>query len=798
MPTTHYSIPEYPNPSIPNSSIQIHHPNHYAKQVHNTKRRTPARNGCHAQLPDVLRVAPAVPDGRQRRRFRANKTKVTASPAAGPYGGTVNLSATLTTHGSGNTPISGQIILFTLGGTSVGTATTNSQGVATFSNASLGSRNAGTYAGAVGASFAGNTSLAADASTADLTVTKATSSITEVSGSGVFASTATLTAKLTPSVSGQTILFTIGGTSVGSATTNSSGVATLSNANLGSRNAGTYTGAVGASVADNTNYTASSGTGTLTVTRATATITLGALSQAFDGSAKSATATTTPAGLAGISVSHSQNGAAVTAPINAGSYDVVASLNNANYTAANATGVLEIAKASQTITFAPLADKAVGDASSILTASATSGLPVSFSVSGPASLSGNTLSITGAGDVTVTASQAGSVNYNAAAPVVRSFTVTSTLQEIAWSNPANIAFGTELSGTQLNATLTKGDGALTYQPAAGTKLGVGSHTLTVTAAATTNFKETSKSVTITVHKADQTITFSNPGEKTFGDEPFVLGATSSSGLPVAYSVNSTPAGIAGIANGTLTIAGAGEVTVTATQSGDNNYNTAGAAVISFTVRKAAATLALVADDLTQTYDGNAKTVGFTIDPTAAPVTVTYAQGGNPVASPTNAGSYQVVASLSNANYEAANATGTLVIEKAAQTISFTKPADKVFGAAPFELVATATSGLGVSFEVSGPATLAGNQLTITGAGNVTVTATQGGNNNYNAAADVARTFTVARAGQTITFAALGDKAFGDAAFALSASATSGLPVSFSVAALLLFRKIRSLSRVRVM
>jgi len=60
-----------------------------------------------------------------------------------------------------------------------------------------------------------------------------------------------------------------------------------------------------------------------------------------------------------------------------------------------------------------------------LVAVASSGLPVSFAVTGGnayASINGSTLTVTGAGPVSVTATQAGNGNFNAATPVTRSFT----------------------------------------------------------------------------------------------------------------------------------------------------------------------------------------------------------------------------------------------------------------------------------------------------------------------------------------------------------------------------------------
>ncbi|QMU28784.1 T9SS type A sorting domain-containing protein [Adhaeribacter radiodurans] len=73
-------------------------------------------------------------------------------------------------------------------------------------------------------------------------------------------------------------------------------------------------------------------------------------------------------------------------------------------------------KKSQTITFnSPLLTKTYGEVPFILLAKASSGLPVTFRVeSGPATLTNNTLSLTGVGKVTIKASQAGNNTYSAA------------------------------------------------------------------------------------------------------------------------------------------------------------------------------------------------------------------------------------------------------------------------------------------------------------------------------------------------------------------------------------------------
>jgi hypothetical protein len=85
----------------------------------------------------------------------------------------------------------------------------------------------------------------------------------------------------------------------------------------------------------------------------------------------------------------------------------------------------------------------------------------------------------------------------------------------------------------------------------------------------------------------------------------------------------------------------------------------------------------------------------------------------------------------------------------------------------------------VSFTASGNCTLIGGATVhLTGAGSCTITAKQTGDTNYNPAPDVPQIFSIAKANQTITFGALGNKTFGDADFGVSATATSSLGVSF--------------------
>jgi hypothetical protein len=119
--------------------------------------------------------------------------------------------------------------------------------------------------------------------------------------------------------------------------------------------------------------------------------------------------------------------------------------------------------------------------------------------------------------------------------------------------------------------------------------------------------------------------------------------------------------------------------------------------------------------------------------------------------PTDAGTYAVVVSLTHDDYQADPISGTLVIARASQTISFGALPGRTYGDAPFVLDATASSGLPVTFRIlSGPATVSGSTLTISGAGTVVVAADQAGDGNHDSAPRVERSFVVAKAHATLT------------------------------------------------
>ena len=102
------------------------------------------------------------------------------------------------------------------------------------------------------------------------------------------------------------------------------------------------------------------------------------------------------------------------------------------------------------------------------------------------------------------------------------------------------------------------------------------------------------------------------------------------------------------------------------------------------------------------------------------------------------------------------------------------PASPVpYASGPITLSATASSGLTIAFSVhSGPATVSGSTLTITGIGTVVVAADQPGNNNYLAAPQVTHAIVVNKGLPVVTMAASPNPVFLQAPVTLTATVSS--------------------------
>lgn len=299
---------------------------------------------------------------------------------------------------------------------------------------------------------------------------------------------------------------------------------------------------------------------------------------------------------------------------------------------------------------------------------------------------------------------------------------------------------------------------------------------------------TSNTVTLIWVKQDQTISFTSaaPSAATFGGPTYTVAATATSGLGVSYSIDASASSVCSIAGSTVSFIGVGTCTINANQAGNTAYNAAPQVQQAFAVGQGANVITFPA--LSDTP--------FTSAPPALSATassglaVSYASNSGAVCTVSGgaisfvaAGTCSITASQAgNANYAAASpVTNTFEVTPGVNTITFPALADTPFTSAPPSLAATASSGLAVSYASNSGSvcTVSGGTISFVAVGTCSLTASQAGDSNYAAASPVTNTFEVTPGVNTITFAALPNRALGSGSFGLTATASSGLAVTYS-------------------
>jgi len=278
-----------------------------------------------------------------------------------------------------------------------------------------------------------------------------------------------------------------------------------------------------------------------------------------------------------------------------GAFTVGATYNgDGNNNSANGSGSVTVSQVSQSISFtAPASPVSYGVAPITLSATGgTSGNPVVFSiVFGPGSISGSTLTITGAGTVMVAANQAGNTDYSAAATVFHSIVINAAVLTVTAKNAsraygaANPTFTVSISGFVNGDTSSVLSGAPSLTTTATSTSAPGSYAITaaVGTLVASNYTFSFVNGTLTVTAATQTISFTAPASPvTYGVSPISLSATTSSGLAVTFSVSSGPCSVSGSA---LTVTGAGTCVVAANQPGNADYTAAAAVMQSLVINK---------------------------------------------------------------------------------------------------------------------------------------------------------------------------------------------------------------------
>lgn len=315
--------------------------------------------------------------------------------------------------------------------------------------------------------------------------------------------------------------------------------------------------------------------------------------------------------------------------------------------------------------------------------------------------------------------------------------------------------------------------------------GAGTAVITASQAGNADYEPAqSMTRTLVVGKADQSITFPVLAEVTYGDPAVSPEATASSGLPVIYS--SSDLSVASVSGNMIVVNSAGTVTITASQPGNDNYNAAAEQVQVLTVNRASQIITF--NELPVSAYGD-PVFGLNATSTSG-LQVTYTSSNEGVATVdgtsvqiTGAGSAVITASQpGNENYlPATEVARTLVVEKASQTIAFEPIEVHTYGDPDFDPMASATSGLSVIYVSSNTevAIIEGGLIRIIGAGSAEITASQPGNDNYNAAPDAVQVLTVEKAEQSVSFPEIDPVVYGAAQFIPEAVASSGLQVTFT-------------------
>ncbi|MDQ2065124.1 IPT/TIG domain-containing protein [Xinfangfangia sp. CPCC 101601] len=295
------------------------------------------------------------------------------------------------------------------------------------------------------------------------------------------------------------------------------------------------------------------------------------------------------------------------------------------------------------------------------------------------------------------------------------------------------------------------------------------------------------------YQGTQEISFTDPSDIAafVPNQQVLLEATASSGLLVRFR-SETPL-VCSVTGSTATVLAAGQCVIAAEQEGDGSYSAATPTSQSFDIAKASQSISFTDPADIAAFTPNQRvtlnataTSGLGVSfssttPTVCSVdgdTATVLQGGTCTVTANQAG---------DTNYDAAaEASQSFGIGLADQEITFNAPTDTVYAVGlEVGLIATSSSGLPVALVSTTPevCNVLGEAVLIVSAGTCSVTADAPGNQAYNDAQPVTRSFTIARAAQSIVFSDPADIIgfVPNQVVPLNATVTSGLGVTFTSA-----------------
>ncbi len=294
-------------------------------------------------------------------------------------------------------------------------------------------------------------------------------------------------------------------------------------------------------------------------------------------------------------------------------------------------------------------------------------------------------------------------------------------------------------------------------------------------------------VSTVISLVPQTITFTGPATGLVGGS-YTASASASSGLTPQFSLDSSSTGC-GLSGASVTFTAAGTCVIDADQPGNGTYASAPTVKVSTVISLVPQTITftgpatgLVGGSYTASASASSGlTPQFSLDSSStgcglSGASVTFTAAGTCVIDADQPG---------NGTYASAPTVKvSTVISLVPQTITFTGPATGLVGGS-YTASASASSGLTPQFSLDSSSTgcgLSGASVTFTAAGTCVIDADQPGNGTYASAPTVKVSTLISVPlpnSQTISFLPLADKVYGSAPFSISATATSGLPVSLA-------------------
>lgn len=438
-------------------------------------------------------------------------------------------------------------------------------------------------------------------------------------------------------------------------------------------------------------------------------------------------------------------------------------------------------KRSQTISFTKPASPTYGDADFTLKATASSGLPVTFTIDNTtaATVSGDKLHILKAGTIKISAKQNGNDIYEAATAeeiltIAKKELIVSAGDKIKFQGDPLPAFTLTYKGFVGDENPSK----LTDLPLATTTATIdsapGTYPITVSGGTSENYTFKYTGATLTVNKQLDPLVFTNLPAKTYGDPDFNLNATS--GRSIQYSLSNT---------GTITILPSGKVHIVAAGTVEITASDGRTSIKQMLiVNKAPLTIGV--KNLVRKY--NEENPAFTITYTGflnsdGESTISVKPTASTTATKLSVpGVYPITLSAGiSANYSLNAINGTLSIEPALRTFTMNDLV-KTYGDPDFKITVGINTAEAITYTSSNTvvATVNNDKVHINAAGATIITAAVAPNNNYSGIDRVTANLTVNKATQTIVFETIPLLQRRGNAYALQVSASSGLPIELVI------------------